>query len=409
MAILGCNTSISHTYGNVACLVMEYIKKYFGDNYFKTQHISTKLAYRQLDIFRTQKEFFKRSKPMLILRPRIELNDSSVFMYGTAMTQRMTNALNSPEFTNTMELFKDNQKGAMMRFGINRLKVYYDVVIIVETMNQQINLAHALSNMVIPNRPFKISAPLESYIPKNLLYPMCDYLGMDRMDTAEILKYMNTNSVYPITYKLKNSSGNKEFFCLYDNNIEVTIGDMSLDDGNDKGMIQDAFSISMSMSCEFYAISTYYLYLKGMAEGYSMCPMDDDTIDKQGHVEPLYSIPLLTNMKLDEGWKIYNSPTITIPHGVEEDVTDITELFDKTLMAIIKHQRGMNLPLDIFLKFKVYKGTQELTPNEGYIIDLDSRELIIKDCDHRYTYRLFIIINNLYIHSLSKEIVDFNK
>lgn len=59
MSIVTSDTSITHTFGNVACVAMDYIRSFFSDGFFKTEHISTKIAYRQLDVFRSKKEFWK--------------------------------------------------------------------------------------------------------------------------------------------------------------------------------------------------------------------------------------------------------------------------------------------------------------------------------------------------------------
>lgn len=406
MSILSTNTSISHTYGNVACVAIEYIKKLFGENFFKTIHISTRLAYRQLDIFRTKQEFFKLDRPILCLRPRIELDDSSLFLYGSSMTERKTNALTQMEFMATQELFKHDK--SMLRYGLNRLKVTYDMVIILDSMNQQLNVSHAIHNMVVPNRPFMIPTPLEAYIPKNIIYPLCEFEGIDVTDTASVLKYLNSNSRFPITYKLKNSSGNDEFFCLYNTNIETIMSPMSLDDGSRRGMLQDTFTITFSMSCEFYGVGAYHLFLKDDKDNASMCGIDDDLLSMGDRIYPLFTIPLLYDIQLDEGWKIYQSPAITRP-AMGEDVTDISSMFDSALCRIIEHQTTMNIPLDIFIKFKVYEGTRELQEGRDFIVDIPAKKFILKNADTRLTYRLFILINNYIINSMTMEITGFDK
>ena len=69
MSIVTSDTSVTHTFGNVACLAMNYIKDFFPDDFFRTEHISTKIAYQQLNVFRSRREFWKNEKPMLILKP----------------------------------------------------------------------------------------------------------------------------------------------------------------------------------------------------------------------------------------------------------------------------------------------------------------------------------------------------
>ena len=107
MSILQANASVTHTYGNVACLAMEYIKKYFDDDFFKVTHVSTKLGYRQLNIYRTKIEFWKLHKPILLMRPRIEMDDSSKYFYGSAFMNRLTNVRSPIEFSHTVNLLKE--------------------------------------------------------------------------------------------------------------------------------------------------------------------------------------------------------------------------------------------------------------------------------------------------------------
>ena len=52
MSVIQTNSSVTHTFGNVTCFALDYIKKYFDEDFFKVVHVSTKLAYRQLDILR---------------------------------------------------------------------------------------------------------------------------------------------------------------------------------------------------------------------------------------------------------------------------------------------------------------------------------------------------------------------
>lgn len=406
MSILLANTSVTHTYGNVACVAIEYIKKFFPKDYFKTTHMSTKIAYKQLDIFRTNKEFFKREKPMLILRPRIELNDSSNFLYGTAMTQRMFNTFSSVEFSNTTPLVVDEDKGVMIRYMVNRLKIVFDVVIIVGTYNQQINIAHSLNNMLVPYKPFLIRSPLEAHIPQSVITPMCEHLDIPLDNTGDILQFMNTTSRLPITYKLKNSSGNKEFFCLSDNNIEAIVSDITLDDGNKKGMLYDTYSISFALSCEFFGISSYQLFTKDGSSEYTVCGVDD--MNDNSRIQPLYTIPLLFNLNLPEGWQILNSPNYFVDNG-DIDVTDLKSIFSSSVQQIIDHHLSMNIPLDTILQFRVFKGIDELKHGEGFKIDLTEMKLYTMVLDPSLTYRLFIIVNNALVHNMSSEIVGFNK
>ena len=142
-------TSLAHTYGNVTCFITEYIKSLFPKDYFNTVNISSSIAYKHFNIFQnTNKEFIRKKKPMLIIRPRVEINDSDVFLYNTFLTTRITDNYMDRDFTNLQDFIYDNERGNSMKFLLNRLKMYFDVTIIVETQIEQLNQAHFFKNRI---------------------------------------------------------------------------------------------------------------------------------------------------------------------------------------------------------------------------------------------------------------------
>lgn len=412
MSVLYSNGSVTHTFGNVACIAMEYIKKFFGEDFFKVTHISTKLAYKQLDIFKSKQEFWKLHKPMLILRPRIEMDDSSKYFYGATMMNRMHNVTSPAEYANRVELVRSDQDGVMIQFLWNRYKIYYDIVIIVETYNEYLNLKNEMINSIVPNTPFMINTPLEAYVPKSIINGVADYLNIDTSDTASIIRYLNTFSNAPFTYKYKDGSGNNEYFTLYNTNIEAIPSDISDDEGNERGMITETFTISFTLSCEFNTMAAFYLTLRDDSDKFMKCLLDSSETGKD-RVVPLYSIPLLFHMDLDPGWRIATAPAYFVTSGQLPDKTSLKDAIDSQLKDVIKYQRAMNLPLDLFIKFRVYKGNKEL-PNSriGYLIDLEDLDnpfILTYDIGLEDTYRVFVLVNNGYINQILSEINDFNK
>lgn len=411
MSIIYSNGSVTHTFGNVACLAMEYIKKYFPEDFFNVSHISTKLAYRQLDIFKTEKEFWKLKKPMLILRPRIEMDDSSKYFYGAAFMNRMHNVTSPSEYANRIDLMKDPLKGTMIQFLWNRYKIYYDIVIIVDTYNEQLNLLNHLINSIVPNTPFMMHTPLESYVPKCIINGIAKYLGIDESNTGEIVSYLNTHSKTPFTYKFKNGSGNNEYFTLYDTNVEMIASELSADEGNQRGMITDTFTISFTLSCEFNSMGAYYLTLKDNMDKF--VPYMPENVKDDNRIVPLYSIPLLFNMNLDPGWSIFSAPNYFVMSGTDPDVTNIKDVITDKVKCILEYQRTMKLPQDLFIKFRVFKGNKELpNDNTGYEIDLsdyNNPTITTYDISPSETYRIFVLLNTGYINSIITELTEFNK
>ena len=411
MSVIQSNGSVTHTFGNVSCVAMDYIKKYFKEDFFKRTHISTKLAYKQLNTFRTNEEFWKLHKPLLILRPRIEINDDAKWFFGTAKMNRMYNARNPMEFTSRVELLKDPEKGVLLEFMWNRAKIYYDVVIALNSYNEQLNIAHYLHNMIVPNTPFFINTALESFVPKNTIYTIADYLGIDRDNTAAILQYLNTYGNTPFTYKFKDGSGNDEFFSLYGTNIEAIVSEIDTDEGVEKGMTTDNFTISFTLSMEFNMMGSYFLTLFDKKDTFITCPPDTD-IGKADAIVPLLTVPLYEGLPdIPEGWKIVYAPSFLITDP-NKDITDISAVFDSALKEVIKYQRSLHLDLDLFVRFRVFAGYKELPYGErGYELDLrdlNHPKLITYNGKPNMTYRIFVIVNNSYIHSITSDIAAFN-
>lgn len=418
MSIIRAESKISHTFGNVACAVMEYLKgEYFEKDYFQTEHISTKLSSKQLNVYRAKKDFWKNQKPMLIIRPRIDLDDSSNQFYGSAMTNRMTNSRSQMEFANLVPMLENKEFGTRLAFIWNKLRVTFDIAIVVETYNEQLDKAHMLKNSIDPGNPFPYRTPLEATIPGSLMAYLADHLGVPRDDTSELLYYLNTYAGTPVTYKLKNSSGNHEFFMLYDTNIEMITSEITIDDGEGTGMVQDTYTISFSVSAEFYGVGMWYLMLKNLnpeflITGTSHEPKVGDTI------VPILSIPLKYDLHLGPGWEIYSTPCYVVS-DTEKDVTDLTPSISRSVANLIKIILSSGTYLsDSFIRFECFKGTKRLEQGKGYQIDIQldpstehglSITITTYDCRPYVTYRVFVLINNFAINSIAAEVQGFHK
>lgn len=408
MSILQANASVTHTYGNVACLAMEYIKKYFDDDFFKVTHVSTKLGYRQLNIYRTKIEFWKLHKPILLMRPRIEMDDSSKYFYGSAFMNRMHNVRSPMEFSSTVNLLRDDKYGTSIEFLWNRTKVYYDFVMIFDSYNEQLNIANYLMNMIVPNTPFPVATSLESYVPKHIIYTIADHVGIPRDNTAEILRYLNTMGKVPFTYKFKDGSGNEEFFALYNTNVETICSDFSIDDGSMKGMVASNFMISFTLSCEFNMMGCYYLFLRDEDDRFHMAPTED--INKKSVTANIFTIPLMYDLKLEPGWRIYSAPSFFVKGA--KDSVPIGAIITNDIKDIYAYQRGMGLDESTFIQFRVFRNRMELKKDVDFVVDtsdVENMTLTVINCNATATYRLFLLIHSNYIHSITAEMEEFHK
>ena len=70
----------------------------------------------------------------------------------------------------------------------------------------------------------------------------------------------------------------------------------------------------------------------------------------------------------------------------------------------------MNIPLEEFLRFKVFCGTKLLERGvNGYDIDLEKKCIYTYHADPTQSHRIFALINSMAINNMATEITNFDK
>lgn len=404
-------TSLAHTYGNVTCFITEFIKSLFPKDYFKTIHISSTIAYKQFSIFQnTKKEFIRKKKPMLIIRPRVEINDSDTFLYNTFMTTRMTDNYMETSFTNLQEFIYDNERGNCMKFLLNRLKMFFDVTIVTETQLEQLNQAHYLKNRIRQDRPFFLETSLESFIPKELMEMMSKDIGIPIYDENKSIKpfldYINGVSIYPISYKIKNSTGNDEFFRFYPVNIDTTISGLSIDDGSKRGFVSDSFTTTFTVSTEFNSAGLYYYFTED--PNFVSRFITSLEAGEEKKLIPLFTITNNPVERIGEGWNLYAAPIYAVERSQSIDETDLSSIFNNSITKCLEYHHFHGLDPDLFIKFVVTKDNERLIPNEDFEVDLKNLKLITKKINPDSTYRVFIHVNTFYVNDLISRVYELD-
>lgn len=403
-------TSLAHTYGNVTCTIANYVKSLFPKNFFKTVHISTIIAYKEFSVFNnTNRDLLKKSKPMLIIKPRLEVDDSSVFLYDTYFTSNTHNLFTDNSFTNLQEFVRDPEKKFEIRFLLNRLKMQFDITIITETYMEAINQSHYLKNTLPFSYSRMLPTCLESYVPRELLRVVGDNIGIPLYDknnsVRPFVEYINGHSVYPVSYKMHNSTGNDEFFRYYPTNIDVSYSNLAVDEVNKKGMVSDTCATTFTLTAEFNAAGLYYFFTdnKPTIDKFVM-----DIRDKNHNkIIPLFTAQDLHISKFGVGWNIYTNTMYAVDNN-ELDKTDISDIFNNSIMGVINYHKEHGLPYNIFMQIEVMKDARYLVENVEYELDLDNMELITKNCNMDSTYRIIVHVNTQYVNGLINDIYDLS-
>ena len=407
--------SLAHTYGNVTCFMTEWIKGLFPRNYFKTVHVSSTIAYRNFSRFgnMNNKEFIKKSKPMLIIRPRIEMDNDEGFMKETYFTTRIVDNADIGDWGNLQTYVEDDNRQTYVKFLMNRLNISFDVSIILETQMEQINMAHYFKNRVRQGRPMFIQTSLESYVPRDIIFLLAKDLAVpidnDMGYVKPILDYLNGNACYPTTYKYKNSSGNDEFFRYHPASIETTITNLSVDEGSKKGFVSDNFQINFTVNCEFSTAGLYYYFTKNAETIRDHIPSYDQIEDGHGNMLlPIFTVSNLYDAKLPEGWSLFTAPMYTVDGYKPEDLS-FEPLLNTSLKEAIAYHRRYGIPLSVFMSASVMKGNKMMREDIGeYKIDWDTLTLTTINCNPYSTYRFILNVNTQYVNELIKRLLNLD-
>lgn len=395
--------SVAHTYGNLLATAQKWVLDIFPNNLFKTIHVSSNIAHKQ--ILSTPHQFLKKQRPMIIFRPRISYNEDT-FLKGTLITERMGGPLTSST-PGTIELnpfLFDSERMIDCQFSLARRIMYLDITISFETLIQQMNYFEYLYQEIPVDRPFDIDTHLEAYLSKELMdmisklsgVPMHDEIGC----VKDFLNYMNSHSCYPVTYKLAGSTGKEEFYRYYPAKIITTITDLDRTDGENMNQVTGNYQISFSMKMEFWSPGTTYLFSDNIHE----IPRPEVPTDST--LIPIYAdIFMYEDLDLNPGWSVYSHASYTLDKP--EDALDFSPLLQESIREVIKYHLKNGIPMLNFLDIKVRKQGTLLPYGKGYEVDFEKLQIQFHNKDYGfYTYTVIISIDTNYINQLIKEIFN---
>ena len=398
-----CNTSASHTYGNVMSVVEKYICDLFKNSSvnFRTVIASTTLASRQVTHLPNQLQ--KKELPMMVLVPRIVFGqDDGRFLGHTLINDRYTNTHALWGDGSLIPLGYDRKNNLWIHGHYNRALMYVDIVLCFDTYIEQLNCMAHINNMMAVNHNQFIRAPLELFIP----IEFCELIGKMinipiRSESGSVynfLTHMNSIWYHPITYKLKGGSNTDDFFMYYITDIDSVIQDVQAGQGIKDGQVKRNFEVTFTIRCEFNTIGYFTLNSPSLKKQMYVPTHSDQSI------LPIFSDSInLDDFKLPVGWSILSWPIFKLKPG--ENSVSLKPILNQSLNAVIDYHLQFGIPMNRFISIQ-FRENGNILPDEIYYIDWKQRELIISRPNVRRTYRLIISVSHDYINNLIKELYN---
>ena len=417
------SASMAHTYGNIATFVNHWLLDLFPKNYFKTNYINSTIAYRDFATYNNnRKEFIKKQKPMLLLRPRIEIDTQDELPINqTYLANRIYDVMNDDIDTGNLQTFFDDRDNKRyIQFLLNSLRITFDVTIVVETLMEQINLVHYFKNRVRQGYDMTVLAYMESFISRDIMYLLAKDSGFEdvfleepenrKHTMGDFLSYVNNNSLYPVTVKYKNSSGRHEFFRYHPTYVNMAITGLSIDEPSKKNQVVEECYINFSLRCDFNTAGLY-LYLSNNDAIFA----DDVTNPSIDNEIKTDMVPIITPQRiygrtLPNGWQIFTTPAFDIDTDERPYPLEFSVLLNTSLNEAVNYHRKHGIPLTTFMNIEILKNnrTMEIERNE-YEIDWDNLIVYVHNCNILQEYRLILSVNTMYLNDLLADIVKFKE
>ena len=417
------SASMAHTYGNIATFIDHWLLDLFPKNYFKTNYINSTIAYRDFATYNNnRKEFIKKQRPMLILKPRIEIDTQDELPINqTYLANRIYDVMNDDIDTGNLQTFFDDRDNKRyIQFLLNSLRITFDVTIVVETMMEQINLVHYFKNRVRQGYDMTVLAYMESFISRDIMYLLAKDAGFEdvfleepenrKHTMGDFLSYVNNNSLYPVTVKYKNASGRHEFFRYHPTYVNMAITGLSIDEPSKKNQVVDECYINFSLRCDFNTAGMY-LYLSNNDAIFA----DDVTNPSIENEIKTDMVPIITPQRiygrtLPNGWQVFTTPAFDIDTDEVPYPLDFSVLLNTSLNEAVNYHKKHGIPLTTFMNVEILKNnrTMEIERNE-YEIDWDNLTVYVNNCNILQEYRFILSVNTQYLNDLLSDIVKFKE
>jgi len=368
------NTGMGNIIGNVTLIVRDFIKRLFPNDFFKSEFVDTQLIQTEM----TKEEILHKDKPCLVIRPKVSLDDDSLF-------GKLPDWLNTNYFIYThldssyLPVFRDDENQIYMYTNGDRIKMNFEIEILLPTKLQQINTAFFLKGSVLHKSYFYLNnCRLEAELPKYFIRQISAILDKnlnDKEDRDNFNLYINEHSQHYVSEKIKLASGNLNYFyrfssnllCLFENNPD-------LDDGETQGMTQNNFKITENLSLEFWSPMTYFLEIGRKFDILEIESRDLNILDEGEKISINFTMKFDPPVKYKD-MDLYKKISYITDDDKERDIVDISELFNKHDTSLIRYCLDNNILVSNLFHISVYLDDKIVDENH-ILIDWNKMEVI---------------------------------
>ena len=402
--ISAVNGDIAHTCGNVCAIITDDLVSKFRPKFFKHIHKTSEIAVTQ---FKKLKDYdiseFKWSKPFLIVQPKLLITDPTDAhidiwrrMYGTNMYDI------TRQTEETAKFFCDSEKGILLDYSIERVKMAFHFIMEFSTQYQQYNAAAKIVNTFRLENAYYKPAIIENIIPDNIIKRISEDSGIPIRDSNgspnKFLSYLNNKSRIPITLEYQPATGQYRFRLMGQINLLMAYRNLDVTDGGNENMVQNDFNIEMDVHMEFNYPSRFFYVtdFDNKPTGIDREPNEIEPIENEetGFFYTMQRCIIPDNDVHDKQLKIVLAIELD---NEERDTIDFSTLLEEEYIEVLKKLKEDNIPLTRFINIVVYENADPFDIKK-YSFDLETKILTLHDTSIYNTYRIALYVDNVLLN-----------
>lgn len=377
----------------------------FKNGYFNSVFVDGSHSFDEFRKFSVIDQQLKRSNPLLAITPAIDINHNRQWIDSQPEIPML---LRRSRIEGTF--FNDLDKGIFIQLIFKTILMNFNYKMRLDTRAEQLDMIEYIKLKHRAGWTETRDIAVDIHVPKQIILQIAFDNGFKITTDGEIeepiklLEYLNTHSYIPFIYKLRCSTGNKEFFIKVPNCTAHIKAEMpTMDDGERADITITNFNIDFQIEVEMTA-PYCYTYFSQTSHNY---------INNSSVISNEYNkIAIMTAIKTNipdvdcNGWDKF---TVTEYDVDEEDLgqpidIDFAEFFKgHDLEKIIEYTKAIAISPTIFMNFIMFNDAIEL----DYEMDWNTMICHIKNqltscrtvigiyCDRKYINETLIYLNEL--------------
>lgn len=390
--------SFPHILGMITCNITDYVLSIFNDGYFLTKWNSMEEPFLQR--MKQLRDVLNKPNPSFMVLPEFDLGDESMFVPMSEFDEYIANDPRSNIRSGVWNSYKVMEyKNFALYAKPRRYKVKYSFEYLFDSDAERIAVQDYVRQSIRHHAPIQLHMQLENILPTNYMKVIAELNGFKDYTSEEFLKFVNSYSTVPISYRLRTGSSKYEFFAMLPSPVDILFPDAPESGGQVRmGNISIGGSFTDFCYVEFVAIPVYFLVTNVNPSKSIYYQDNSNTISSDKEMEIVAAENLfvkefpVTDYIENNCVKLSN---ITIQPDKRGD--DSINLIDNGLLKhvaideMIRHYLSKKKEID-FIHILLYEKTN-LLDGSRYELNKHTMDLTIKDMDPYKLYYLYIYVD----------------